>query len=194
MEKIICGKCGQIHNKCNGHKRRKKKTDPLVPCQKSPMQNGTCDLHGGKIPVGIASPHFKDGKYSKYLNTSLAEKVRTAENDYDLVSLRSEIALVTGMTEDRLEKIHQGKDVDAWYLMEAKYNEYQQNLEDWDEYKEKKETYDEKIRLELSLLARRGKKAESKIKPPKEPRESAEILHELGDVLRYPRCAITMSP
>jgi hypothetical protein len=37
------------------------------PCKRAPMKNGRCSKHGGMTPVGVASPHFKHGKYSKYL-------------------------------------------------------------------------------------------------------------------------------
>lgn len=41
------------------------------PCKRSPMPNGRCSKHGGMTPAGVASPHFKHGKYSKYLPTRL---------------------------------------------------------------------------------------------------------------------------
>src|SRR5262245_44093579 len=42
---------------------RKRGTDQL--CQAPAMRNGRCRLHGGQTPSGIASPHFKHGKYAR---------------------------------------------------------------------------------------------------------------------------------
>lgn len=33
-----------------------------TPCQKPPMANGRCRLHGGLTPAGISSPHYVHGK------------------------------------------------------------------------------------------------------------------------------------
>jgi hypothetical protein len=33
------------------------------PCQARPMPNGRCRMHGGATPGGVASPHFKQGRY-----------------------------------------------------------------------------------------------------------------------------------
>jgi hypothetical protein len=35
-------------------------------CTQKPMPNGRCRLHGGKTPAGIASPHWRHGRRSKY--------------------------------------------------------------------------------------------------------------------------------
>jgi hypothetical protein len=43
--------------KCRGKNKR---------CRQPAMLNGRCKLHGGLTPLGIASPHFKHGRRSKY--------------------------------------------------------------------------------------------------------------------------------
>ena len=57
------------------------------------MPNGRCRLHGGKSPAGLASPHYKDGRYSKALPARLAARYATAEADPRLLELRDEVAL-----------------------------------------------------------------------------------------------------
>src|SRR5690606_6632650 len=64
------------------------------PCRARAMANGRCRIHGGKTPTGIALPHTKTGRYSKYLPPDILERYHTALSDNDLLSLRDEIALV----------------------------------------------------------------------------------------------------
>src|SRR6187551_3811513 len=51
------------------------------------MPNGRCMMHGGKSLAGIASPTFKNGKYSKYLPKGIGEMAWDAANDPDLLNL-----------------------------------------------------------------------------------------------------------
>lgn len=48
------------------------KTRSGSPCKKAPITGmKRCANHGGKTPVGIDSPHFKHGRYSKYARSNL---------------------------------------------------------------------------------------------------------------------------
>ena len=38
------------------------------------MPNGKCSVHGGKTPGGIASPHYRHGRYSQYLPHKARER------------------------------------------------------------------------------------------------------------------------
>src|SRR5262249_46273923 len=38
-----------------------------TPCQARPYANGRCRVHGGETPAGVASPHYRNGRRSKYL-------------------------------------------------------------------------------------------------------------------------------
>ncbi len=59
-----------------------------------------CKYHGGRTPTGMGSPHFRHGRYSKYLPTGLVNRYVTARTDPELLSLRDEIGLVdTRITE-----------------------------------------------------------------------------------------------
>src|SRR3990172_10824938 len=53
-----------------------------------------CTVHGGLTPSGPASANYKHGRYSRYLPARLAERYLEAESDPELLSLRSELALV----------------------------------------------------------------------------------------------------
>lgn len=79
-----------------------------LPCSKPPCKGRTrCRLHGGRTPVGVASVHFKTGRWSRYLPQALARLYEVAENDPfskshgpDLNLLDAKIAtLLQGMEE-----------------------------------------------------------------------------------------------
>jgi len=44
-------------------------------CQKAPMTNGRCKLHGGKTPRGVDNPNFKTGIHSKYIKIPNLKKI-----------------------------------------------------------------------------------------------------------------------
>lgn len=98
LPKVICGA----------------KTRSGEPCQTSPVSGRhRCRMHGGTIRRGIASPHFVHGRYSKVLPTRLAERYAECFDDPELLSLRSEIALVDARLLELLDPIHgdeQGSD------------------------------------------------------------------------------------
>jgi hypothetical protein len=72
------------------------------------MANGKCYLHGGATPAGVASPHYKDGRRSRYLKNlpcHMGAAFRSALADPDLTCLRSELCLQAAMIEDRLVQL-----------------------------------------------------------------------------------------
>ena len=99
------------------------KTRSGEPCKKWAMPNGRCRLHGGLQPNGLASPNFKDGRYSKYLPARLAGKYLEAQNDPELLNLAGEIGLV----EARIAELLEGVDRDAvgrvWAKIRATYDD-----------------------------------------------------------------------
>jgi hypothetical protein len=72
------------------------------------MDNGRCRMHGGATPKGIANPNFKNGRYSKYLPTSLTDRYKEAVSDPELLSLREEIGLVGTFTGELLSQLSDG--------------------------------------------------------------------------------------
>lgn len=57
-----CKRCGATTRAADRH-----------PYQKWAMTNGRCMFHGGKSLVGMASPRFRHGRYSKLLPLNLDE-------------------------------------------------------------------------------------------------------------------------
>lgn len=90
------------------------KTRKGSPCQGIAMANGRCRMHGGNQPKGVASPQFVSGRYSKYLPTRLLDRYHEAESDTELLSLRSEIALVDSRLSDLLSKVDTGEAKKLW--------------------------------------------------------------------------------
>lgn len=78
-----------------------------TPCTQDPMQNGRCRLHGGATPGGIASPHFKTGRWSKHLPAQLAEHYQAALADQDLLALREDLALLDARLAQVLGKLRE---------------------------------------------------------------------------------------
>lgn len=64
-------------------------------CRKHAIRGrSVCRAHGGATPRGMASPHWKNGRYSTILPDRLASKYEDALQDRRLMSLRDAIALV----------------------------------------------------------------------------------------------------
>jgi hypothetical protein len=87
--------------------------------------NGTskCRFHGGASLIGIASPTFKTGRYSKHLPTRLAAKYAEALADPDLLALRDEIALIHTRQTELLEHLDTGLALRRWKDAQAAYGE-----------------------------------------------------------------------
>ncbi len=67
-------------------------------CRKPEMKGRTvCLAHGGRTPRGVASPHFKTGRYSRSLPGHLVADYERALHDPKLLSLRNEIAVNEAM-------------------------------------------------------------------------------------------------
>lgn len=90
------------------------KTRKGTICQRPPMVNGKCHLHGGKSLAGIASTQWKTGKYSKYLPGRLMARYEEALNDPELISLSGEIALVDTRIGELLTRIDTGESGQHW--------------------------------------------------------------------------------
>ncbi len=107
--------------KCTGHTRAGKrcKRNQIPPTDK-------CFVHGGSTPRGIASPHYKHGRNSRYLN-SLPETVRGAFNghmdDPELVGVHEELAVITIRIEELLQRIPGN---DGGNLWQTAYRAFQQ--------------------------------------------------------------------
>jgi hypothetical protein len=84
------------------------------PCKTKPMPNGRCRMHGGLSLVGVASPSFQTGRYSKYLPAHLLADYEAAKVDPALVECRDELALVDSRLGQLAQRLQSGKDADLW--------------------------------------------------------------------------------
>lgn len=73
-----------------------------------------CRYHGGLTPRGVASPHYKHGRYSKYVPTRLMERYVESVNDPELLNLSAEIALVDSRVSDVLGRVDSGESGRRW--------------------------------------------------------------------------------
>jgi len=95
------------------------------PCQRWALAGrNRCGLHGGKTPVGPACKHYRTGRYSVYLPERLRERYETAEDDAELLSLRSEIALTDARLVDLLARVDSGESGRLWAHLKRTYDEY----------------------------------------------------------------------
>ena len=69
-------------------------------------------MHGGKTPVGPASPNWIDGRYSRVLPLGLVEAYRRSQDDPARLELGAEIALVDARIGELLRGIDQGTEED----------------------------------------------------------------------------------
>jgi hypothetical protein len=84
------------------------------PCRRDAMRNGTCQVHGGPTPRGLALPQTTHGLYSKSMPLRMAAKYREALEDVDLLSLRREAALLTTQLAEALERLDTGETGQLW--------------------------------------------------------------------------------
>jgi len=102
-------------------------------CKNKPMGNGRCRMHGGKTPKGVDSPHFKTGRYSKYMPSGLLEIHEEMTNDPQLMSLRENIALTDTLLANLLPRLDTGESGKAWEMVKkliktAKHAYHAENL------------------------------------------------------------------
>jgi hypothetical protein len=90
------------------------KTRRGTECQQPAMPNGRCRLHGGKIPSGIGSPHFKHGRYSDFMPERLLSGYARMVRDPELLNQRDEIALLDSMIFEVLKKLGSADSAQLW--------------------------------------------------------------------------------
>ena len=78
------------------------------------MANGRCRIHGGATPRGTASPHWRGRGYSKDLPTQLADRMRQALDDPELLSVRHEVALLDARLGELMGALSTGGTEEAW--------------------------------------------------------------------------------
>ena len=104
----------QAHNKKTGAQCKRRAVTGMRVCM----------MHGGKTPVGIASPHFKTGRYSKHLPTRLLERYNEAVSDEELLALREDIALLDARVSELLGRVDNGESGRAWKMAQKALSDY----------------------------------------------------------------------
>lgn len=116
MSKTICGA---------------KKRDGSV-CHQPAMENGKCRLHGGKTPKGIASPHFKDGRWSEHMPAPFQENYQRARGDKDNLQFNDDIALIDAMILANLPKLETRESGAAWKAIKKSVTDLRKSFADED--------------------------------------------------------------
>lgn len=84
-------------------------------CTRRAVNGGTkCTVHGGLTPRGIASPHFKTGKYSAYLPEALLSTYEDVQTDDNLLSVRGDIQLIDVLIRAKLINLDTGESAATW--------------------------------------------------------------------------------
>jgi len=97
----------------------KKCRQPVVP------GSTKCRYHGGLTPRGKASPHYKNGKRSKYHPANFTEEYERALGHPELMSLRADIALVDVRIQHLLDDLSANRDAYNPNMLRAQISQFQ---------------------------------------------------------------------
>jgi hypothetical protein len=122
-----------------------------MPCKKLAV-NGydVCGTHGGLTPRGTASVHYQGKGHSRNLPTRLADKYQEAISNPELLSLRSDIALLDVRIAETIENIDTGPIGRLWGAVRKAYLAQQSAMQAKDAIETIKATQ------ELDALTKRG--------------------------------------
>lgn len=74
--------------------------------------------------MGPASPHYKTGRYGKYLPERLRERYEEGLSDPELLELRSEIALLDARLGELLDSVDTGENRKRWDKLSRVWEKY----------------------------------------------------------------------
>lgn len=103
------------------------------PCCMAPMQNGRCRNHGGTTPKGIASPHFKAGRQSRYMPDLLVPRYEAAMQDKELLNLTTDLALVEARLDELLKRVYTGEAGSLWRDARSQFARFREALRESDD-------------------------------------------------------------
>lgn len=100
-------------------------------CNRSAV-NGkrVCTVHGGLTPGGLASTHFKHGKYSKYLPDRLAARYQEAIEDNELLTLKNEVHLIDTRLTEILDNVQSDDTKTLWLDLQSTWDKYRNAIND----------------------------------------------------------------
>ncbi len=73
-----------------------------------------CYYHGGRSPRGIASPNLRHGMYAQDIPTRLSKRYKQALADPELLSVRSDIAVLQSFLNEKLARLDGPESQPAW--------------------------------------------------------------------------------
>lgn len=80
-----------------------------------------CRMHGGFSPRGVAAANFQGRGYSKDIPMGLVQAYERAENDPDLMSMRSEVALIQMRIAELVRSLGTGENGSLWQDTQESY-------------------------------------------------------------------------
>lgn len=108
------GKCGAKRTQGPGY------------CTRSSMANGRCWMHNGAAARGPLASQWKHGRRSKY-QLLLGEKFLATLDDPELLSLQTDVALVTERINGLLERVSSGESGSAWKQLQRSWREFRRH-------------------------------------------------------------------
>ena len=99
------------------------KTRSGTPCQRAPMANGRCYMHGGATPRGFDLPQTTHGRYSKALPARMQAAYEDALNDPQLMDLKRSVAVIDLRLIDLLGRVDSGESGAVWRAIEKAFGE-----------------------------------------------------------------------
>ncbi len=73
-----------------------------------------CHYHGGSSPRGLAHPNTTHGRYSRDVPTRLISRYEQALADPELLSVRSDVAVLQALINEKLAKLEGSESQPAW--------------------------------------------------------------------------------
>ncbi len=108
-------------NKCGAKLR---KSQPPRYCQRYPMPNGRCHLHGGLSPKGPAAASYQGKGFSKYFPSKKLGKIfaRSFE-DPELTRSRKDLAIVETRLVELIQSLNTQQNGSLWTQLRSKHRE-----------------------------------------------------------------------
>ncbi len=101
-----------------------RKSHPPRYCQRSPMPNGRCHLHGGKSLKGPASGTYQGKGFSKYFpGKKLGKIFARSFEDPELMQSRKDLAIVDTRLVELIQSLNSAQSGTLWKRLHKKYRE-----------------------------------------------------------------------
>lgn len=88
-------------------------------CQKPPMENGRCRLHGGATPSGPDNANFKHGKYADVFKGRMLERFERMQKDPRPLDMVPDLLVQRTLLETYLDEVSNRKKIKLSELMNA---------------------------------------------------------------------------